>query len=106
LRAVLDPNVLISALLSPTGAPAALLRRWLEGEFELVISEMLLAKLARAFAYPKLRSRFAADDANAFIDLLRRSAKLFDDPPISGSNHATPGTTTCSTSRSRAAPSS
>jgi hypothetical protein len=39
VRAVLDPNVLIAALLSPTGAPAQLVGRWLGGEFELVVSD-------------------------------------------------------------------
>lgn len=81
MRAVLDPNVLISALLSPTGAPAALTTRWLAGDFELVVSALLLAELARALAYPKLRARIADDEAKAFIDLLRRTAAMVDDPP-------------------------
>lgn len=76
MRAVLDPNVLISALLAPTGAPAALLRRWLDGEFELIVSEQLLDELGRALGYPKLRSRVSDDEAAAFIDLLRRAAVL------------------------------
>ena len=33
MKAVLDPNVVISALLSRTGAPAAVFRAWLEGEY-------------------------------------------------------------------------
>ena len=80
MRAVLDPNVLISALLSPTGVPAALLMRWLGGEFELVVSALLLAELDRALAYPKLRTRIADDEAQAFVDLLRRTATMADDP--------------------------
>jgi predicted nucleic acid-binding protein len=31
-RVVLDPGVLIAAVLSPKGAPAELLRHWLAGE--------------------------------------------------------------------------
>lgn len=81
MRAVFDPNVLISALLSPTGAPAALVSRWLAGQFELVVSQQLLAELARALSYPRLRSRIQDDDATAFIDLLRRTATMTDDPP-------------------------
>jgi predicted nucleic acid-binding protein len=50
VRAVVDPNVLIAALLSRTGAPAQIVSRWLGGEFELVVSEKLLAKLERALA--------------------------------------------------------
>jgi uncharacterized protein len=81
VRAVLDPNILISALLSPTGAPAQLLGRWLSGDFELVVSEQLLAELERALAYPKLRRMVTADEAGELVDLLRHSAIVAFDPP-------------------------
>ena len=80
-RAVLDPNILISALLSPQGSPARLLAHWLAGEFELVASERLLTELERALAYPKLRARIAADDATAFVEFLRGSTDIAADPP-------------------------
>jgi uncharacterized protein len=80
LRAVLDPNVLISALLSPMGAPARVLRAWIDGAFELILSPLLLAELDRALAYPKLRRRISPDDAARFVDWLRRTATLADDP--------------------------
>lgn len=82
-RAVLDPNVLISALLSPSGSPAALVARWLAGEFELVVSEKLLAELRRALAYRKLRSRITEEEATAFADLLGRTATSAKDPAAS-----------------------
>jgi uncharacterized protein len=84
VRAVFDPNVLISALLSPGGAPARALRAWRDGAFELVVSPLLLAELERALAYPKLRARIAADDAGEVVLWLRESAALTpdsDDPP-------------------------
>lgn len=80
MRAVLDPNVLISALLSPSGAPAQTVARWLAGEFELVVSESLLAELERALAYPKIRRRIPADDAADFVALLRSAAIVATDP--------------------------
>ncbi len=90
-RAVLDPNVLISALLSPSGSPAALIARWLAGEFELVVSEQLLAELRRALAYPKLRSRITDEEAAAFIDLLGRTATRVEDPAASPRRSRDPG---------------
>ena len=78
-RAVLDPNVLISALLSPHGASAAIVTRWLGGEFEFVVSAKLLAELARALRYPKLRSRIGDEEASALVDLLRRTAAVVED---------------------------
>jgi putative PIN family toxin of toxin-antitoxin system len=80
VRAVLDPNVLISALLSRDGTPARVLRAWLEGAFELIVSDALLGELERALAYPKLRSRVERSDAREIIELLRRSAGMLDDP--------------------------
>ena len=90
-RAVLDPNVLISALLSPSGSPAALIARWLAGEFELVVSELLLAELHRALAYPRLRSRITHDQATAFVDLLGRTATTVADPVTSARRSRDPG---------------
>ncbi len=90
MRAVLDVNVLISALLAPTGAPAALLRRWLDGELELVVSEKLLAELDRALGYPKVRSR-VSKEAEAFIELLRPTAILAADPASAARLSRDPG---------------
>lgn len=80
MRAVLDANVLVSAALSQAGAPAALLERWLLGEFELVVSKGLLAEVERALAYPKIRARLPADAAAGFVSLLLELAEFADDP--------------------------
>jgi len=78
--AVLDPNVLISALLSPAGRAADVVRAWQRGEFDLVVSALLLEELARALAYPKLRRRISEEDAQVFVHWIAGSAKLVDDP--------------------------
>ena len=80
MRAVLDPNVIISALLSPDGAPARALLAWLRGEFELVVSPLLLAELKRALAYPKLRRRIEPQEARRVMELLSSSAKVAANP--------------------------
>jgi len=80
VRAVLDPNVIISALLSPSGSPARVVKAWLEGGYELVVSPLLLAELERALAYPKLRARVTEAETKEVIELLRRGADLRDDP--------------------------
>jgi putative PIN family toxin of toxin-antitoxin system len=91
VRAVLDPNVLIAALLSPGGAPAQIISRWLGGEFELLVSEALLSELERALAYPRLRRRVPADDAAEFVSLLRRAARLATDRETGAHRSADPG---------------
>jgi putative PIN family toxin of toxin-antitoxin system len=80
LRAVLDPNVIIFALLSPTGTPAAILRAWSVGAFELVSSPLLLQELEQALAYPKLRRRIDESESSAVVDWLGRSATIVPDP--------------------------
>jgi len=80
VRAVLDANVIISALLSRNGSPAVVLRAWQDGQFELIVSPPHLAELARALAYPKLRRRISAEEAEAVLDWLRRAATVAPDP--------------------------
>lgn len=91
MRAVLDPNVLVSAVLSRAGAPADFVRRWLAGEFELVVSEALLAELERALAYPKVRERVSGEEAARFVALLRDAAVLAADPRDPTRRSADPG---------------
>jgi len=79
VRAVLDPNVIISAALSPNGPPAAVLVAWLDGQFEMVASQKLLDELDRSLAYPKLRKRIPEVDAAALMRLIERGAVIRDD---------------------------
>jgi putative PIN family toxin of toxin-antitoxin system len=78
--AVLDTNILISAILSPRGTPARFLLAWQAGAFDLVVSPLLLAEVRRALAYQELARRVPRADADAFVDWLSRSAELADDP--------------------------
>lgn len=80
MRAVLDANVLISAVISPRGSPARLILAWQAGAFDLVVSPLLLAEVRRALAYPKLERLVPAADADAFVDWLGRSAEVAADP--------------------------
>jgi putative PIN family toxin of toxin-antitoxin system len=91
MRAVLDVNILIAALLSPAGAPAELVGRWLAGEFELVTSEALLAELQQALAYPRLRRHVTTDETAAFVGMLRHGAVDAPDPPNPPRRSADPG---------------
>ncbi len=86
MRAVLDPNVVISGLLSAQGSPARVLLAWQEGAFELVASPLLLQELERALGYPKLRKRIAARDADSALQWLGAEATVVADaerqPPV------------------------
>jgi hypothetical protein len=81
VRAVVDVNVLISAILSARGPSAEILRSNRDGAFELIISELLIAELTRALGYPKLRKRISAEKAAAFVGWVRDHATPAEDPP-------------------------
>lgn len=55
LRAVLDANVYVSAYLRPEGPPGQILKRFLQNEFEVVLSAEIVEETLQALAYPKVR---------------------------------------------------
>ncbi len=81
MRAVLDPNVVIVALLSPSGWPAKVLRSWLDGAYELIVSPLMLEELERALACPKPRERVSSAEGRDLLTLLRDVGDMRDDPP-------------------------
>lgn len=80
VRAVLDPGVLIAALLSPDGAPASLILACREGRFELIVSPKVLAELERVLLRPKFRRYVSAEEAREYGALLGRLATALADP--------------------------
>jgi hypothetical protein len=57
-RAVLDANVLVSALISPAGPPASILDLWHQDQFVVVVSEPILAEVERVLRAPRLSKRY------------------------------------------------
>ena len=55
MRAVLDSNILFSALISPHGPPHRIYEAWRQRRFELVTTGIQLDELRRASRYPKFR---------------------------------------------------
>jgi len=80
VRAVLDPNVVISGLIANTGAPAQVLGAVESGRVEVVVSPLLLEELQRALGYPKLRRLIDADEASRAIAWLSAVARHVPDP--------------------------
>ena len=80
MRAVLDPNVVISGAISPRGAPADVLRSLAGGECELIASQALLDELERALTYPKLRPYIGESDATDLVRWVGDSASIVVDP--------------------------
>lgn len=55
MRAVLDTNVIVSATLIQGGNEDRILRAWVDGAFELVLSPQILDEMGRVLSYPKLK---------------------------------------------------
>lgn len=83
-RAVLDANVLVSALISPGGPSAALLLELRAGAFELIVSPALLKELGEVLARPKFRPYVTAPEVAAYVDLIEHEATIREDPRASG----------------------
>ncbi len=78
MRVVLDANVLVSALLSKRGTPQAIVERWKEDAFELLISDEILAELRRVLHYPKIARLHGLSEVEIeeFLALLRDETHL------------------------------
>ncbi len=79
-RAVLDTNVLISALITPDGTSAHLLLELRAGAFELIVSALLLAELLDVLLRDKFRRYVTQPEIDAYLELIRSESIIFDDP--------------------------
>ena len=66
---VLDTNVLVSALLSPTGKPAQIFRRYLNGEFQLCVDERILSEYETVLRRPKFK--FSSQHVSVLMHFIR-----------------------------------
>lgn len=62
IRAVLDTNLLIRALIKPRGPVGPVLGRLAEGKYLIVYSEALVDELIAKLALPRIRVKYAIDD--------------------------------------------
>jgi putative PIN family toxin of toxin-antitoxin system len=77
LRAVLDANVYISAIIQPAGTPGRLVERFLrDAIFEVVLSPAIVDEVLRAMAYPKVRKLLRGADAQLWFEDLAVLADL------------------------------
>lgn len=70
LRVVLDPNVLVSALISPAGVPAQVIEAVLDGDVEHVASLRWLSEVGGLAERPRFRRWFTQEDAEALVERL------------------------------------
>ena len=79
-RLVIDTNVLVSALLSPFGAPARVLDAVLAGQVQLLYDDRILAEYRAVLR----RERFGFDlrDVAALLTFIRAEGERVSAPPL------------------------
>lgn len=83
-RAVLDPGVLVSALIAPAGTPARLVEQARSGTFEIVVSALLLEELEGVLARDEFRRYVRLDVVERYLARLRSDAFVATDPTDPG----------------------
>ncbi|MBI4491171.1 MAG: putative toxin-antitoxin system toxin component, PIN family [Chloroflexi bacterium] len=78
MRAVVDTNVWISAVLNPAGPPAAVRAALQQRRYVLVTSEPLLAEVAMVLTRPRFARRYGVTpaDVSDLVGLLRERADV------------------------------
>ena len=79
-RVVVDPGVLVAALISPDGHPARLWRAVLEERIDLVVCPRLLAELGGVLERSKFRRYVTLEEARAFVAEVARYGTRLPDP--------------------------
>jgi uncharacterized protein len=80
IRAVLDTNVYVAAVLSRTGSPARLVSELAEGLYDAVVCPLLLDELEAVLSRPKIASRVSAETTRGYLEWLNRVAVVESDP--------------------------
>lgn len=80
-RLVVDPNVLLSALVGkPDAAPAILLEAIHDHTIEMIACPALIAEVRKTLAEPYFRTLLDEHEAEQAVAALRRVAMMCDDP--------------------------
>lgn len=70
IRAVIDTNILIRAVIKPGGSVGPIITRLRAGDYVLIYSHSLLDELAETLVLPRIRQRYRLDPADIETFLL------------------------------------
>ena len=78
MKVVLDTNILISALISPSGTPNQIYSAWLAGSFTLITSERQLAEFKDVCSRPQIRKFIKSTEVGNFVNAIRKRAQILE----------------------------
>jgi putative PIN family toxin of toxin-antitoxin system len=76
VRVILDTNVLLSGIISPTGTPAALIEAWLDRRFTLISHAIQLDELGEVSRRPGIRALFRPAEAGRLVNQIKLVAEM------------------------------
>ena len=78
MRVVLDANVYVSSLLTQRGNAKQIMDLFEVGEFDLIVSEPILAEIERVLGYSHIAKihRKSEDEIKAYVEHLQETAEL------------------------------
>ena len=81
LKAVIDVNLFVSAVISKKGNPAKLLQLWRGRAFLVVISEQMIEELERVLRYPRVRTKYNLkdEDIGLAVGVIKKFAIVLPD---------------------------
>jgi putative PIN family toxin of toxin-antitoxin system len=59
MRIVLDANIYISNLISDKGNPAKIVRWWLEGEYDVLVTQPIVDEILHVTDYERIQKKYA-----------------------------------------------
>jgi uncharacterized protein len=81
MRVVLDTNIVVSALLAPTGSPAAIIRVWLDGRFTLLTCTVHADEMRATLRKPRVAERIKPHMAGRLVNRIKGLAENIDHLP-------------------------
>lgn len=81
MRIILDTNVLVAALIAPSGPPHQLFKSFLTDRFTLVTSDVQIEEFSRVTRYPAIRSRIQQVQAGRMLNAVRSLSLMLETLP-------------------------
>ena len=81
MRVVLDTNILVSALISPAGNPAAIYDAWEDGKFTLLTCAEHLDELRATLRKPRVAELIKPHKAGRLVNQVKQLAEVIDPLP-------------------------
>lgn len=82
MRVVLDTNILVSAIITPSGKPAAIIDAWLDGRFELLTCAAHLDEVRSTMQKPRVVELVKPDKAGRLVNQIKRAAEEIAPLPL------------------------